>query len=241
MTLNRHFRLLMRSVLVNTVITGRLDAGSRKSVLLTFDDGPHEKITPVVLDKLKYHGARCMFFVVGRFARDCPEIVRRVLDDGHLLGNHSFNHHNGPMLDINKYLSDLRSCQRFLRDRYGIIPRFFRPPGGRVTPHVLIAAWTLNLKIMLWSNMGGEWANRAGDDAVMIAGALTDRIKPRDIIMLHDNNRKVPDILDIILPAIRERGLDLSSGIKRVSMTKALQDNSGHNLKSRRNGSLGLR
>lgn len=68
MKLNRHFRLLMRSILVNTVVTGRLDAGSRESVLLTFDDGPHEKITPVVLDKLKSHGARCMFFVVGRFA-----------------------------------------------------------------------------------------------------------------------------------------------------------------------------
>ncbi len=237
MKLNRHFRLLMRSILVNTVVTGRLYAGSRESVLLTFDDGPHEKITPVVLDKLKSHGARCMFFVVGRFARDCPGIVRRVLKDGHLLGNHSFTHDNGRMLDFKGCLRDMRSCQRFLRDSYGINPRFFRPPGGRVTPQMLVAAWSLNLRIMLWSNMGGEWANRSGDDAETIARTLTDRIAARDIVMLHDNNRKVPDILDIILPAIRDKGLDLSIGLERVSKTQALRDDSERNLKLSRSSS----
>lgn len=82
----------------------------------------------------------------------------------------------------------------------------------------LLAARTLNLKTVLWSNGGGEWGNRGDSyDAEIIAKELLNALEPSQIVLLHDDNQKVPKILEIILPEIKRRKIDFSSGFKFIT------------------------
>ena len=81
---------------------------------ITFDDGPHPVITPIVLDELKKYGARATFFCVGKNVLDYPQVYTRILDEGHAVGNHSFSHLNGWKTANGEYLADIAKAKKIL-------------------------------------------------------------------------------------------------------------------------------
>jgi peptidoglycan-N-acetylglucosamine deacetylase len=204
------------------LVTSRLAARAGNSVLLTFDDGPHPEVTPGVLDRLDRYGARAIFFVVGRRAIEAPQIVREIRSRGHLVGNHTFLHPDNYVLasaggtPFWEYLADSRRCSKTIASIVRSQPRYFRPPGGRLTPVTVAVPRLLGMRCLTWSREISDWQFRSEAEAVAGADDLADRIVPRDIVLLHDDNPCVLPLLDRLLPRLRSRALDLSFGVTSI-------------------------
>jgi prepilin-type processing-associated H-X9-DG protein len=126
-------------------------------VALTYDDGPNDLATDALLDLLARHNARATFFMIGRFVRQRPEIVRRVHAAGHLIGNHTDTHPWLSFLSSRAIREELRACNHALEDAIGAPIHYLRPPHGARRPAVFREATELGLKIVQWNAMGYDW------------------------------------------------------------------------------------
>jgi peptidoglycan/xylan/chitin deacetylase (PgdA/CDA1 family) len=128
-----------------------LPDAAKDTVLLTFDDGPHPQHTPTALRLLRRYNARAIFFVVGSRIERAPQLLKRIQDDGHLIGNHSYAHPLVKQLPFTPYLQDLRRCQNEVERLTGARPKFFRPPLGVFSAITMAAPRWLSLDPVLWS------------------------------------------------------------------------------------------
>ncbi len=126
-------------------------------IALTYDDGPNDRSTPELLDVLSRFGAHATFFMVGKFVRQRPDIVRRVHAEGHLIGNHTMTHPflaNKPIAFVEE---ELRGCNELIEDLLGAPVRYFRAPFGARRPAVLRCARELGLTPVQWNVQGNDW------------------------------------------------------------------------------------
>ena len=137
-----------------TLVCGRDPA----EVALTFDDGPNDVATAALLDLFAEHDVRATFFVIGGYARQRPESVRRVRAAGHLVGNHTMTHPWLSWQSPARIVEEMRMCNAVLEDILGEPVRFFRPPHGARRPAVLRTARELGLTVVQWNVMGRDWA-----------------------------------------------------------------------------------
>jgi len=132
---------------------------------LTYDDGPNDAATLDLLNILARHNARATFFMIGRWVRQRPDIVRTVHAAGHLIGNHTMTHPWLTTKPASLIREELRTCNEALEDALGIPIRYFRAPHGARRPAVLRAAKELNLTPVQWNVMGMDW-QLIGPDAI---------------------------------------------------------------------------
>jgi peptidoglycan/xylan/chitin deacetylase (PgdA/CDA1 family) len=140
---------------------------------LTFDDGPNPAWTPQLLDILATHNVRATFFLVGRYAQAERALVRRMVDAGHLIGNHSWSHPNLAITSAARVSSELRETSDALEQIAGQPVRFFRPPFGGRRPLVLQTARQLGLTPVTWNAMTTDWSEPSSE---MIAQSLVHKI-----------------------------------------------------------------
>jgi peptidoglycan/xylan/chitin deacetylase (PgdA/CDA1 family) len=163
-----------------------LARGSRQ-IALTYDDGPNDPHTLRLLEVLARHGVQATFFLIGRYARQRPDIVRAIVQAGHVVGNHTFTH---PLL-IFKSESDIRrqlfECRSALQDAVGEHSNLFRPPFGGRRPAVLRVARELGLEPVMWNVTGYDWN---APPAAMIERKVSRQIRGGDVILLHDGGHK---------------------------------------------------
>ena len=164
-----------------TLWRGRTDTNS---VCLTFDDGPAVN-TEGVLGVLKEHGLRATFFMVGRQVERYPETARRVIRDGHEIGNHSYSHpiylYHGPR----RTRRELERAQQVIADLTGVRPRLARPPCGVRSPAYFRATRELGLQTVQWTTAGLDWKKRTSSQ---IALDVVRQAKSGSIILLHDGD-----------------------------------------------------
>jgi peptidoglycan/xylan/chitin deacetylase (PgdA/CDA1 family) len=129
----------------------------RNEFALTYDDGPNDPCTLQLLDVLAQHQVRATFFLIGRFVRQRPDIVRAIHAAGHLIGNHTMTHPVLLFQSPSRVLEELKSCNTAIEDALGGPVRYFRPPHGARRPDVLRAARGLGLTPVLWNTMGYDW------------------------------------------------------------------------------------
>jgi peptidoglycan/xylan/chitin deacetylase (PgdA/CDA1 family) len=217
--MSARLRSRLKRLIPRAVAIQRLRESARPVVLLTFDDGPHPEFTPAVLDRLERYGARAVFFVVGRRARREHELLDRIRSAGHVIGNHSHLHRDryivtsGPQASFLSYYRDCVRCQTVIERLTGASPTLFRPPGGRLMPASLLTPRLLGMRSVLWSKEVKDWTFDCREDARAGAAELLRVIAPRDIVLLHDFNPHVVDLLDTLLPGLRDRGYDLAAGV----------------------------
>lgn len=183
------------------------------SILLTFDDGPDENITPAVLKILENNDVRAMFFLVGYRAEKYPHIVKQIVKSGHKIGNHSYAHYNDRVPGYSEYRRDIVKCQEVISNIAGVEPRYFRPPRGIISLPGLLAARSIGLQNLFWSLEGGEWGRNRHAGIDFIIQSIIHGAKNRDILLMHDDHAYVADILNAILPALRQKNIDLNYGI----------------------------
>ncbi len=177
-------------------------------VAITFDDGPSET-TPYVLDLLAKHGAHATFFLVGMNTLRLPEIARRVLKEGHEVGNHTWSHANFYGCAPWQVSREIEHGQRAIEDTLGCRPRWFRPPYGVRWFGMFPALRRLEMRCAMWSLTTCDWRDPA---EAIVASGLTAR--DGDVLLMHDGFRTHPGdhrqetvkALRRLLAPFRERG-----------------------------------
>jgi peptidoglycan/xylan/chitin deacetylase (PgdA/CDA1 family) len=199
-----------RSQLFGPVFTHGSRQGSL--VALTFDDGPNEPYTGQVLDILEARGVRATFFLVGENALRHPDTVRRQKALGMEIGNHGFDHRVLAGQQESELQRQVAQTQRVLEELTSAAPVWFRPPKGFRGPGLFAQTRRCGLAVAEWSNMPKDWT-RPG--ASVIARRVLDRLRPGDIVLLHDGERNTAgadrsqtvEALPLILDGIEARGL----------------------------------
>ena len=199
--LNQYYRAMQRKY-PNILWFG--DA-SRREVAITFDDGPHPKDTPQVLERLAKHNIHATFFLVGRYVEQYPDLVRQIYQTGHQLGIHCFRHLPFPLENNSTLLAQLERTRNTIAETCGIAPetiRDLRPPYGAFTPKVLsqLTAWGYHL--VMWNNIPPHWMQPLN----WTFNQVLDQTVPGSVIVLHDGHghgTKVAQILDSIIPTLK--------------------------------------
>jgi peptidoglycan/xylan/chitin deacetylase (PgdA/CDA1 family) len=176
-------------------IFGRTLTAPRRpgELALTFDDGPNPACTPRLLDILASYDAYATFFVLGSFAKQQPELVRRVLAEGHLIGNHSWSHPNLACTAARVVDEELSRTRETLQQITGTSIGFFRPPYGGRRPYVLRFAKRLGMIPVTWNAMTNDWAELSADASAGRLMRMIDRLERQGNaanIVLHDGNHR---------------------------------------------------
>jgi peptidoglycan/xylan/chitin deacetylase (PgdA/CDA1 family) len=177
-------------------------------VALTFDDGPHPQFTPQLLDILKRYQVKATFFVVGKMAKQSPDLVRAEAAAGHLLGNHTYHHVNLTRVPDDEIPVEWQACQDVVKAITGQTMRFCRPPGGDYDDVVIRDAMQLGLTTVLWTDDPGDYAS-PGDR--VIRRRVLNRIGNGGIILLHDGVQQTLDVLPQIIEHLKREGYQFAT------------------------------
>jgi peptidoglycan/xylan/chitin deacetylase (PgdA/CDA1 family) len=191
---------------------GTISHGPRSGnqVAITFDDGPDDTYTLAMRDILDAHGVKATFFTVGKALDARPDISRALLDDGQLLGDHSYHHDSWRWLDP-RY-PELDRTQSAFQRQLGVCPGFFRPPHGQRTPFISWLVSRRDMAMVTWDVSAADWSSH---DGAKVAADVLAHVKPGSIILLHDGldgkvhaDRSVLlSALPRILDGLQQRGL----------------------------------
>lgn len=199
--------VLVLAVLSRSIPDGvvRLDIGSsgvgEKAIALTFDDGPGD-YTEALLDGLNENGARVTFFVIGKKAEKNPQIVKRAYDEGHLIGNHSYDHINLLASSISDIEESIDKSADVVQEITGERPLFFRAPHGYTTAYQLKK---LNRFFVKWSVDTYDWK---GKDAEYIYNRIMKKAADGQIILLHDTKEATVEAVLRAIPELQAQGYE---------------------------------
>ena len=158
-----------------------------KQLALTYDDGPNDPHTYRLLEVLAKHNVHATFFLIGRFVRQRPDIVREIVSAGHVVGNHTCTH---PLLTLKssaEVRNELTECRSALQDAIGEHSNLFRPPFGGRRPAVLLVARELGLQPIMWNVTGYDWT---APPAEVIERKVSSQIRGGNVILLHDGGHR---------------------------------------------------
>ncbi|HAH31203.1 MAG TPA: hypothetical protein DCL44_02695 [Elusimicrobia bacterium] len=190
----------------------------KKRIALTFDDGPDAEATPALLEVLKKHKARATFFCTGEHAHAHEEILRRIVAEGHTLGNHSYRHKwwtnflaGGPLK------TEILRTQQVIKDLSGISPKYYRSPMGLTNPHLGPVLRATGLKLIGWDVRPYDRGTPAKVTVARIAGAARDG----SIVLLHDGGASPENLAAAATGVIKHFQ---ALGYSLVSLEELLQD-----------------
>jgi peptidoglycan/xylan/chitin deacetylase (PgdA/CDA1 family) len=165
-------------------LTWRMPPEAEPSVYLTFDDGPHPKATPFVLDELAKHNAKATFFCIGKNVAEHPYIYARILDEGHTVANHTNNHLNGWRTNTEDYLNNIRTAAG------RIDSKLFRPPYGKIKMAQATVLMQAGWKICMWDVLSADFDLSATPEQCL--GNVMRHVQPRSIVLFHDSEKAWP-------------------------------------------------
>jgi peptidoglycan/xylan/chitin deacetylase (PgdA/CDA1 family) len=180
----------------------RLPQGS--AAALTFDDGPHAEYTPRVLDLLAAHRVQATFFVVGQAVQKHPQLLRRIVAEGHVIGSHTFTHRDLPTLNRDQQHEELVSCRELIKALTGADVTLIRPPRGRLDAVTLMRIKRWGYRLIHWSKTYSDY--RQDGRGPLLQRIRARGLRPRDIALFHDNNAFTVEALAEVLPEWIENG-----------------------------------
>ncbi|MFC4722536.1 polysaccharide deacetylase family protein [Geojedonia litorea] len=165
---------------------------TQKELFLTFDDGPTPEITPWVLDRLQHYNAKATFFCIGSNIEKHPEIFKRIIEEGHQIGNHTHNHIKGWKTKTKDYLVNVHEAQNSIalqipktKHQKPNIVNLFRPPYGQIKPKQGKKLMALGYKIVMWDVLSFDWDKTITNEACL--NQVISKSKAGSIIVFHDS------------------------------------------------------
>lgn len=174
---------------------------TQKTVYLTFDDGPIPEITEWVLNLLKKHDIKATFFCIGNNIEKNPHIFQKVINDGHAIGNHTFNHINGWNSDNSTYFENTEACRQSILHHSKKDSKLFRPPYGKISRQQTKEIKNLGYKIVMWDVLSADF-----DTTITPQKCLDNVIKNAtngSVIIFHDSIKAFTN-LEYALPRVIE-------------------------------------
>jgi len=177
----------------------------KNNIFLTFDDGPIPEITPWILDCLKEKNVKACFFCVADNVRKHPEIFQRILDEGHQVGNHTYNHLKGWRTDDAIYLENIEKADQLISSH------LFRPPYGRIKKSQLRAV-SKKYKVIMWDVLTGDYDNRISPEQCL--KNAVNYTRRGSIIVFHDNIKAIENVqyaLPRTIDQLQSKGFNFAS------------------------------
>ncbi len=174
-------------------------------ILLTFDDGPNPETTPLILDCLNTHSIETVFFCTGVNLEKYPLVAKAIIDEGHAIANHTFNHKSTRSFWPKQPDQEIIKFNELHQQILGVLPRYYRPPFGRITPELSYFLKKHNMKNIMWSLFLYDYKN----DLNIVKFAVRNFLAYNSIIVLHDNvkcKEIIVDSIDYIVDTARQRG-----------------------------------
>jgi len=185
-----------------------------QKVVLTFDDGPHPTETLKILDVLDRHQIKAVFFMIGKYVTQYPEIAKEVANRGHQIGIHSQNHQwNFGFLSVKKLEVELIQCQNEIENVTAVKPILFRPPFGVTNPRVAKAVKNLGLRTIGWNIRTFDTATKSSST---IISKVVNQVKPNSIVLLHDR----VEVTTEILPTLIEKVIGMGFAFGPIELKK---------------------
>ncbi|MFI7698972.1 polysaccharide deacetylase family protein [Nonomuraea sp. NPDC049480] len=182
-----------------------VDCTQVKCIALTFDDGPG-KYAGTLLDTLKKHNAKATFFLEGQYAKSRPKYVKRMVAEGHELGNHSYKHPDFTKLEAWEIRSEIKKTQDAVKKAAGVEPKLLRPPYGMADMQVSEIAAEFDMPIILWTGGSEDWASKNVD---AIKKKTLEVAKQDGIILMHDWVKQTVDAMPSIIKTLQNKGYHL--------------------------------
>ena len=184
-----------------------LDPDGGKVLYLTFDAGYENGFTAGLLDVLKERQVPAAFFLVGDYLERNADLVRRMVAEGHIVGNHTMTHPDMTRLDAQAFEAELRGMEQLYQDvTEQTLPKFFRPPQGLYSEKTLHMARELGYKTVFWSLAHADWNNDDQPDPDAAAEKLTGRLHDGAVILLHATSKTNAEILDRLITQWQDMG-----------------------------------
>ncbi len=186
---------------------------SRKVIYLTFDCGYENGYTDSILDTLKKHNAPAAFFVVGNMIESAPDLIRRMVAEGHIVGNHTYHHPDmSSISEQSAFQKELESLEALFQETTGqTMSKYYRPPQGKYNVENLRQAKALGYKTILWSLAYVDWFVDDQPTPEQAYSKLLPRIHDGAIVLLHSTSRTNAEILDELLTKWEEMGFSFAS------------------------------
>jgi peptidoglycan/xylan/chitin deacetylase (PgdA/CDA1 family) len=179
-----------------------------KIIYLTFDDGPQPAATTFVLDELKKYNAKATFFCIGKNVEENFELYKKIIDEGHAVGNHTYNHLNGWEVKDQVYLDNIFKAKKVIDSN------LFRPPYGRITKFQLkhLPAEKYKLKAVMWSVLSGDFDEKVTGEECYLT--VSRNAKAGSIVVFHDSEKAYDRLryaLPLVLKYFTEKGFEFKS------------------------------
>ena len=174
---------------------------TRKVLYLTFDAGYENGCTEKILDTLAKHQVKAAFFLVGSYIEKNPDLVRRMVEEGHIVGNHTMHHPDMAAIgDKDKFAAELQGVETLFQSVTGKeLPKFYRPPQGVYSQKNLEMAREFGYKTVFWSLAYADWNNDAQPGREQAFSKLLPRTHPGAVVLLHSTSKTNAEILDELL------------------------------------------
>ena len=181
---------------------------SQKVLYLTFDAGYENGCTEKILDTLKKHQVSAAFFLVGNYIQRNADLVRRMVEEGHTVGNHTMHHYDmSKISDKETFAKELRDLEALYKETTGQeLPKYYRPPQGIYSEENLKMAQELGYKTVFWSLAYVDWNNDAQPTAGEAFAKLLPRTHSGAVVLLHSTSKTNAEILDELLTKWEEEG-----------------------------------
>jgi len=182
------------------------------NIYLTFDDGPTPEITEWVLEELKKHQAKATFFCIGKNIDKHPDLFEKIINDGHAIGNHTYNHLNGWKTKTVDYLENIISCQSEICKQDSTNSKLFRPPYGKIKKSQSKKLRRLGYKIIMWDVLSADF-----DQTITPEKCLENVLKnvvSGSVIVFHDSVKAYKNLeyaLPLSLQILKDKGFEFKT------------------------------
>lgn len=175
---------------------------------LTFDEGYENGYTEAILDTLRQENVKAIFFITGDYFDKNDAIIRRMLEEGHAVGNHSMHHYSMPELSYEKCENEILELDRLFFDKFGQHMHFLRPPKGEYNRQVLEITNNLNYKCIMWSFAYKDWLTNEQKGADFAFKSVTENFHNGAVLLLHAVSKDNADALASIIQEARKQGYE---------------------------------
>ena len=190
-----------------------IGSSSDKVIYLTFDAGYEAGYTAQILDALKKHDVPAAFFVVGHYITSSPELVSRMVDEGHLVCNHTTHHKDMTLMsDFEAFKAEMEGIETLFRDATGTqMPKYYRPPEGRFSERSLQYAQQLGYKTFFWSFAYKDWMQDSQPSQSDAKKTMLTRTHPGMVVLLHSTSSTNAQVLDSVITEWKALGYRFES------------------------------
>lgn len=188
-----------------------LGNSEKKYVYLTFDEGYEAGYTPQILATLKENQVKATFFITAHYVNTQPDLVKQMIDEGHIIGNHTVNHKSMPDLTDEKIKTEIMDLHQTIYEKFGYEMKYLRPPMGEYSQRTLTLIKNLGYKTVMWSFAYQDWDEKNQPNEQDSLKKILDNTHNGEIILLHGNSKTNTNILGQMIQNIRQQGYEFKS------------------------------